>query len=312
MPIKMKEIKKFITEYFHFSARQTSGFLVLTLLMLVSVIAFLVYDNVSVNQPQISSKEQKKLDSLLLVINSDIPKTQDSSFAKKPESKGHQKNTFFTFDPNTANVGDFIASGLNQKLAERIIKYREKGGKFHKKEDFKKIYGLKEAEYQKLAPYISIENKNEKPIEYPKPAPKLAENKPEIKQTDLNLADSAQFEKVYGIGPTLAHRIVKYRNKLGGFVAMKQLSEVWGLDSVVIKELNARFFISEKYSPKKININTAAFDELKQHPYIGYKLAKLILNYRQQHSNYLNTSDLLKIKAISEVEYNKMLPYITL
>ena len=93
---------------------------------------------------------------------------------------------------------------------------------------------------------------------------------------------------------------------------MKQLSEVWGLDSVVIKELNARFFISEKYSPKKININTAAFDELKQHPYIGYKLAKLILNYRKQHSNYLNLSDLLQIKAISEVEYNKMLPYITI
>lgn len=46
---------------------------------------------------------------------------------------------------------------------------------------------------------------------------------------DVNKADSAGFEKLYGIGPKLASRIVKYREWLGGFTHVEQVKEVYGI-----------------------------------------------------------------------------------
>ena len=74
----------------------------------------------------------------------------------------------FSFDPNTTTKADLIKLGLPEKTAATILKFREKGGVFHKKEDLQKIYGLKSKDYERLASYVQLENKapvtNQKPI----------------------------------------------------------------------------------------------------------------------------------------------------
>ena len=41
---------------------------------------------------------------------------------------------------------------------------------------------------------------------------------PSITKMDLNTVDSIQLLGVKGVGPVFAHRIINYRNVLGGFV----------------------------------------------------------------------------------------------
>lgn len=46
---------------------------------------------------------------------------------------------------------------------------------------------------------------------------------------DINQASSADLEKLDGIGPTLAERIVKFRTKVGRFTRLDQLQDVDGI-----------------------------------------------------------------------------------
>jgi competence protein ComEA len=93
---------------------------------------------------------------------------------------------------------------------------------------------------------------------------------------------------------------------------MNQLQEVYGLDTVVVAELNKRTFVEPTFEPKKIDLNMATEKELAAHPYISNKLAKAIAAYRFQHGNFTSLQDLTKIALVDEAFYTKIKPYLTL
>ena len=66
----------------------------------------------------------------------------------------------FPFNPNTATADDFERLGLSAKTARSIINYREKGGRFRKPEDLAKIYTLSIADYERLRPFIALNEPN--------------------------------------------------------------------------------------------------------------------------------------------------------
>jgi len=127
---------------------------------------------------------------------------------------------------------------------------------------------------------------------------------------ELNQADTATLKKIKGIGEKLSQKIVNYREKLGGFVRMDQLSEVYGLEEVVINELKKFAYLKDAYLIRKININLAGLEELGKHPYIGYKLAKQIVNYRKAQGSIENEEAFLKIEGISPDIFQKIKPYL--
>jgi len=129
---------------------------------------------------------------------------------------------------------------------------------------------------------------------------------------DINTADTSQLKDVYGIGTTLARRIVTYRSNLGGFIAFSQLYEVWGLDSTVVVRLAEKSVIAPGFMPTKLAINRCSEQELARHPYLRNKIARAIVNYRLQHGNFVTTDDLRKINIIEEKIFLRIEPYITL
>ena len=131
-----------------------------------------------------------------------------------------------------------------------------------------------------------------------------------IIQFDINEADSSQLEKIYGIGFKTAIRILKYRQRLGGFIHTDQYAEVWGLDTAVVTELKKRTRIAPDFIPIKIKINEAPFEEFKDHPYIGYKFAKVILAFKDKHGKYYSAAQLKEIKILTDKDIEKMLPYL--
>ena len=58
------------------------------------------------------------------------------------------------FDPNTET--NFEALGVPSYLANRIINYRDAGGRFRIKKDLTKIYGFPDSLYQNLEVYIEL------------------------------------------------------------------------------------------------------------------------------------------------------------
>jgi competence protein ComEA len=135
-------------------------------------------------------------------------------------------------------------------------------------------------------------------------------NSKETFTIEINSADSTSFERINGIKKFIAARIIKYRKALGGFYSISQLKEVYGLKPQVI-DSNMQHFTVDASSIKTININTADNNTLKHHPYIGYSLANVIVQYRTQHGNFNSKADLKKIAIITDDVYEKLAPYIT-
>lgn len=128
---------------------------------------------------------------------------------------------------------------------------------------------------------------------------------------DINSADANQLNQIRGIGATLSKRIVKYRDKLGGFISKNQYKEVYGLQSAVIDRLEKYTYIVSTFKPRSVCINTSPFKALVSHPYILYKHAKSILAYREQHGHFAAVEDLLVLPCIGKDDLEKMKPYLT-
>lgn len=305
-----KKIQLWLRQYFDFNQREVNGFFVLMIiLVLFLILPFAVqkfYPNTTENQV-----DNNKLDSLVAIIEANTKK--DSTYRKYDyaSSKLEKTAVLFEFNPNEADKEILIKLGFKPFLAERLLKYRSKVKAFEIKSDLKKVYGIEDEFYSKLESYILLPEKlAEKSITKNENFKKTENPILATSKLDINLADSIQFEKIYGIGSKLASRIIKYRNKLGGFVSTNQLEEVYGLDSAVIQEITKKMEIKSDNKPIKISINQADYNLLKSHPYIGYKFAKVILSYRQTHGGVRNLDDLKNIKIISTEEAEKMDMYL--
>jgi competence protein ComEA len=295
----MTRLSAWIRSFFGFSRTETNAFLILLPLMVLLIFSEPAYRYWFVRRPRDFSNDKKELDSLMATWKWE---ESDSVVRMASEEK------LFSFDPNLATREELAELGFHHSIANRIVNYRLKGGKFVWKKDLMKIYGMDSVLCKKLLPFIDLPEKSEKPNEDRKFEPK---EKPIIKKFDLNTADTSRLIKIHGIGPKLSRRIVIFREKLGGFTSLVQLKEVYGLDSTVIHELVGKSFIDENFRPRLIEINKATERELANHPYINYKLAKAITTYRFQHGLYRTVDELKKIAIIDEVNFQKIKPYLS-
>ncbi|GAA4304124.1 helix-hairpin-helix domain-containing protein [Nibribacter koreensis] len=305
-----------IRDYFNFSQRELNGFLILILAMAVFIAApFLLYQE---DEPYDPTTDQKILDSLVVQLD-----TKATNVAAERANRYHKKPIkLYRFNPNQLNVAQWQELGLNKYIAQRILNYRAKAGDFKSKAQLQKIYGLPDSLFQLWYQYINLPDES---AGYAKKAgetfsgsfpenrskTEYARKRWELQPFDLNSADTTQLKQIRGIGSKLSQRIVKFRDKMGGFHSVNQVAEVYGLAPAVIDSVRKYTFIAQGAGPQKLNLNTATFDQLRQHPYIGFNLAKAIINYRTQHGAYGSVEDLRKIKLIDEAAFQKMQPYLS-
>ena len=306
-------MKKLLKEYLSFSKKEYNGIMVLFALIIL-VLAFpYIYDRLKT--PVVYDTESFKREIALFKSSA-----QKRSFSDYNKLKDHIEDkefvgTYFLFDPNKLPASEWRKLGFSERQIKVIKNYESKGGKFYNKEDLRKIYSISASQYAKLEAYIRIEKSfSFTKREYPKT--KTWDNKKaaypakkEMISVELNSADSAQLESIRGIGPAFALRILKYRQRLGGFHSKEQLREIYGLDSVMFDKLKDQVWVEENLI-QKINVNTALFEDLKRSPYLSYKQINAIIQYRKQHGTYHSPEDLKKIAILNEEILRKIAPYL--
>ncbi len=92
-------------------------------------------------------------------------------------------------------------------------------------------------------------------------------------------------------------------------LSYNQFFEIWGLDKLDLEKLKVQTQI-DTTRIRKININRTEINEFRKHPYINYKEAKMIVNYRTQHGDFKSLKDIQKIKPISPEKFRKIAPYL--
>jgi competence protein ComEA len=304
----MNAIRKWVRNVFGFSGREVNGFIILLPLMLFIIMAQPVYHWWMSDRIRDFSEDQKILDSLVSQWEQRQNNADDQVSAKK------ESVVLFAFDPNKVTIKELETLGFSKILSTRIANYRAKGGLFRVKPDLLKIYGLDSTFYSKLYAYIRLPERRD-----PGVAKKETNFRSEIRSRggndllasfDINKADTSQLKSVYGIGPALAARILKFRDGLGGFIKREQVNEVYGLDSTVVERLLKVAFITNDFVPRKINMNVANEKEFSAHPYIKKAMANAIIAYRFQHGNFDRVEDLRKIAMIKPEDIDRILPYL--
>jgi DNA uptake protein ComE-like DNA-binding protein len=127
---------------------------------------------------------------------------------------------------------------------------------------------------------------------------------------ELNTADTTTLKKVPGIGSVYAKRIVGYRNILGGYYSVMQLSEVYGIDEERYNAL-APWFTADTAQISKLPVNQLSQDSLRRHPYINYNQAKIITQLRRQKGKLTGWENLQLLDEFKDIDIARLQYYLS-
>ena len=257
------------------------------------------------------------------------------------------RRRLFRFDPNTISAMQWMELGLSERTTKTVMHYREKGGKFRSPDDLQKIWGMpadlartlmtlvnigqpKNA-YPKFDRYPSrsfsdnrqysnggaqshqrFSNSFNSPVYPPRDSSKRwtrYEPRP-ITKVDVNTADTTAFIALPGIGSKLAQRIITFREKLGGFYSVEQVGETFGLSDSTFQLIRPSLVLGP-VEVKRLDINIATVDELRQHPYVRWALANAIVKYREAHGRFNSVDDLQTVSILNPEIFSKLRAYLT-
>ena len=286
-------IKK-VKDYFTYNRKERNGILLLSFVLFLLLI-FYQFTHLFVSETITDFSEFEKAIAELKYIEED--------------AKSEYKDSLFKFNPNSLNDNGWLALGLSEGKLKVLRNYQNSGGYFKQKEDLKRCYAIGDDFYNKIKNYVVIPRIDN--LQTSKKEIKADNSQPItiVKIVELNQADSLQLISIKGIGPFYAKQIIKYRKELGGFLSYNQFFEIWGLDKLDLEKLKVQTQI-DTTRIRKININRTEINEFRKHPYINYKEAKMIVNYRTQHGDFKSLKDIQKIKPISPEKFRKIAPYL--
>jgi len=207
------------------------------------------------------------------------------------------KPTIYPFNPNF--ITDFKGYKLGKSVEEidRLLAYRKQNKFVNSASEFQAVTKVSDSLLKAISPYFKfpdwVKNKKENYKSFEK---KDFAKTEKITVIDINMATKEDLMKVNGIGDKISERILEQKMKLGAFVSMEQMNDIWGLSPEVIEKLNTSFTVKSSVNAIKININNASIKELSQFPFFRYALAKEIVIYRSMNGD-IKIEDLTKIKG---------------
>jgi DNA uptake protein ComE-like DNA-binding protein len=296
------------SDYFYFNKSQRIGVLVLLSLILLALVPDWLL-------PFLSGKDEPDttaFDKELLEFNNSLAHQTSKSYLHRTVyftrlQASQPKIVLADFDPNTADSTRFLSLGLKPWMIKNLLKYRSKRGRFRQPSDFSKVYGLTADQFKILKPYIHIASIASKDTLRRKEVFPLKVEKPVI--VELNAADSAQLVKVKGIGVYYAKRILGYRKVLGGYVALEQLREVYGMTEENYDKIKSSCSVNAS-AVRRVCVNSWSVERMAAHPYIRFYKAKAIADLRKKGKIKDGTA-LLALRDFDKESLERVLPYLS-
>ena len=125
---------------------------------------------------------------------------------------------------------------------------------------------------------------------------------------ELNSVDSATLEHLPGIGAYTAKSIIRYRDRLGGFVSRVQLREIPYIDSQLY--WSKRFIWKVDLNKiKKLSLVELNIRKLYAHPYIGKHKAKNLMEFRKVHGP-ITQKLFMSMLSFTEIDRIRLNPYL--
>lgn len=303
----MKQFHSWFKNNFGYSRKEISGTIVLLLLLFSGFFLEHAYDYLMyASKPQAGAGDAAALEAWLAEIKWEKAAPDDEAIEPIQRLANLR-----AFDPNAVD-GEFLKRiNMPGFAASNWEKFLKGGGRFYKKTDLLRIYGLDSALYGQLEPFLEIRGYEKRAAEPAHPAEVRLASVSAAK-LEINQATAADLQKVKGIGAVFSERIVKYREALGGFRSRNQLASVYGIKPEVLTELWKMFELDSTRCCRTLDLNTVSFDSLRKHPYLRYNQARALVAYREQHGPFRSWEEVAQVKIIPDSLVEQLRFYFTL
>jgi DNA uptake protein ComE-like DNA-binding protein len=221
----------------------------------------------------------------------------------------------------------FVGMGLRPKTAASLQRFRQRGGVIRSLKDWYTLRVLSDDEKERLAPYLrirssegigagSLADETDKshpgdPMQSIRP---LSDQMPVRRWSiqELNQSDSAGWDAIPGVGPATARRVIEYRNRLGGYIQLSQLLEIYGMDSPRYEAILPFVKLEVPANIRRISLNQCSEVELSSHPYAGSTLARRLIAFRERHGLLPPPDSLVRMKlyGVEPEKLKRLLPYL--
>ncbi|MBT9190315.1 helix-hairpin-helix domain-containing protein [Zobellia russellii] len=285
--------------HFRFNKQERSGIFYLLFIIVALQVAYFVLRSIGPTASNNAFEENEQIQG------------QIDSLKAQEQLKDSVK--IFPFNPNYITDYKGYVLGLSVEEIDRLLLFR-KGGKFvNSVEDFQKVTKVSDSVLNLISPYFKFpewtKNKNKPASSY---TTKDIRKESTLQISDLNSATTEELKKINGIGVKLSARIVKFRDRLGGFLVNEQLYDVYGLEPEVVERTLERFQVIKKPAIEKININTASVKSLSKLVYLQKHVSEGIVNYRNVNGTILSFDELSKIEDFPIEKIDRIKLYLAL
>ncbi|MEM8765529.1 MAG: helix-hairpin-helix domain-containing protein [Bacteroidota bacterium] len=250
--------------FFSFNKQEQRGTLYLVFILVVLQGLVFISDRVPSEESEVSLIEASLIDELDSIKQVVIQQ---------------RKVEIYPFNPNYLSDFKAYTLGISPEEIDRLFAFRKTGKYIQSASQFQDVTQVSDSLLITLQPYFKFKQTNfdkQKTI-YDNQEP----TKKEARVKDLNSVTASELKKVYGIGEKLSVRIIKFRDRLGGFLIDEQLYDVYGLDSATVEKTLKRFRVLQVPKIDKINLLTASAEELASLVYIRRNVAENIVVYRE-------------------------------
>ncbi len=223
-----------------------------------------------------------------------------------------EKTKIFPFNPNYITDHKGYVLGMSIEEIDRLFAFRKTGKFINSASEFQEVTQVSDSLVAAISPYFNFPKWTQRNGETKstRKSARTVENPIEI--IDLNSATAEQLKKVRGIGDRLSARIIKFRDRLGGFLINEQLYDVYGLESDVVQRILSQFKVIQPPKVLKININDATAEQLARLIYIRKDLAKKIVTFREQNGPFDSLETLKDVESFPVERIDRIKLYLTL
>jgi len=223
-----------------------------------------------------------------------------------------KKQTTRKFNPNFISDFKGYRLGLSIQELDRLAKYRSENKWINSIEDFKKVTQISDSRLQIISKYFVFPDWVAKKYSKKKNFKKKYPRKSFGQKRDLNSVTVAELEREMKVPSFIAKRIVRYRNKINGFLSDQQLKDIHGLYKHQYAKILSNYTIKTPRNIEKININKALVKELIEIPYFDFETALDIRDYVKENGPISDFKDLRKIKDFSLEKIDRIALYLTI
>lgn len=283
--------------YFEIHSRFRNGIFLLSILLFTIIIGCFFYSKTKITKYNLTElKEfQSQIDSI-----------------KEYNEKHKKEYRLGMFNPNFISEYKGYVLGLSPAELDRLYSYRNQGKWINSVSEFKKVTQISDSLLTIISPLFKFPEWKKNIAKTKTFSKRKYATKSYSQKKDLNTVIAKNLQEEAQIPDFIAIRIIKYRNKIGGFIHDIQLNDISGLYDNQKNNILSLFTVKTPKKIKKVNINNASVKELLEVPYFDFELALDIKDFIKNNGDISRFDELVKIKGFSIEKIDRIKLYLTI